>query len=154
MPFYDVGSGKVYQVSVQYILDFVFYQDGERTPPTDIDLGDSIFDEPKQQPWRTETARSTSKGRSRLQSVDIMADQLSDSEDDSGDDRNDGLAEREPTHSGAYARTRSVPEDTHTSGEFRHVRQRRNSTQAPTGSDIDDYLNSQRSLGIYSVTGL
>lgn len=58
VPLYDVGSGKISHVSVRYILDYVFYQDGGPSALRGIEFGDSIFDEPS----RTDS-RSTSHGR-------------------------------------------------------------------------------------------
>ncbi|KAI9980576.1 hypothetical protein PInf_009878 [Phytophthora infestans] len=81
-PLLDVTSFKVYQVTIQHILDYVYYKDGKRTAPPEIKLGDSIFSLISEDDNSQDRSRSNRR-ELNPQSEPVFSDGLSDSEDDS-----------------------------------------------------------------------
>ncbi|EEY60373.1 uncharacterized protein PITG_12780 [Phytophthora infestans T30-4] len=82
VPLLDVTSFKVYQVTIQHILDYVYYKDGKRTAPPEIKLGDSIFSLPSEDDNSQDRSR-WNRRELNPQSEPVFSDGLSDSEDDS-----------------------------------------------------------------------
>ncbi|KAI9985749.1 hypothetical protein PInf_024514 [Phytophthora infestans] len=82
VPLLDVTSFKVYQVTIQHILDYVYYKDGKRTAPPEIKLGDSIFNLPSEDDNSQDRSRSNRR-ELNPQSEPVFSDGLSDAEDDS-----------------------------------------------------------------------
>ncbi|EGZ12429.1 hypothetical protein PHYSODRAFT_517745, partial [Phytophthora sojae] len=72
LPLLDIGNFAIAEVSVQHILDYVYYKDGGRPHPSEAIFGDTIFDKPiAQQEPRTLAATEV-----------VLSDGLSDSDDD------------------------------------------------------------------------
>ncbi|RLN72590.1 hypothetical protein BBJ28_00023079 [Nothophytophthora sp. Chile5] len=77
VPLFDVADTRVVLLSVQHLLDYVFYHEGNRRAPRGLTLGESIFDEGAPSPSAEATeAHASSPGDG------WGAGQLSDSEDD------------------------------------------------------------------------
>ncbi|EGZ11848.1 hypothetical protein PHYSODRAFT_516942 [Phytophthora sojae] len=75
LPLLDIGNFAIAEVSVQHILDYVYYKDGGRPHPSEAIFGDTIFDKPiAQQEPRTLAATEV-----------VLSDGLSDSDDDAAD---------------------------------------------------------------------
>ncbi|KAH7482001.1 hypothetical protein KRP22_011271 [Phytophthora ramorum] len=81
LPLLDITSFEVSQVAVRHILDYVFFEEGERTHPAGAEFGDTIFDEVESQrilPTTTATSQSENPSGTEI----VLSDGLSDSDED------------------------------------------------------------------------
>ncbi|KAF1772562.1 hypothetical protein GQ600_24382 [Phytophthora cactorum] len=72
LPLLDISSFEVSKVAISYILDFVYYQDGQRTLPPGVKLGATIF----------EIQTQHNIPEQNLGDDVVLIDGLSDSDDD------------------------------------------------------------------------
>ncbi|KAL3659298.1 hypothetical protein V7S43_015569 [Phytophthora oleae] len=81
LPLLDIASFEISRVAIRNILDYVYYKEGGRTPPSGMVFGASIFDEA---PVQTDTAAPTLRSLPAVRSGTevVLSDGLSDSEDD------------------------------------------------------------------------
>ncbi|KAE9240128.1 hypothetical protein PF004_g7638 [Phytophthora fragariae] len=75
IPLLDITSFEVTEVTIRHILDFVYYKEGGRTPPTGMSFGDTIFDQM--------VPEAVIEARPTVQESELaLSDGLSDSEDE------------------------------------------------------------------------
>ncbi|OWZ10333.1 hypothetical protein PHMEG_00016830 [Phytophthora megakarya] len=74
----DISSFEMTEISVQHVLDYVFYKEGDRVHPTNVSFGETIFDK------GTSSTQEELPTASRGSEV-VLSDGLSDSEDDEAD---------------------------------------------------------------------
>ncbi|ETN07628.1 hypothetical protein PPTG_12971 [Phytophthora nicotianae INRA-310] len=75
LPIFDITNSELCHVSVNYILDHVFYKDGNRPPPEGLVLNDSIF-------TAVDSVTDVVNTPTQLELNESLNDGLSDSEDD------------------------------------------------------------------------
>ncbi|OWZ08529.1 hypothetical protein PHMEG_00018909, partial [Phytophthora megakarya] len=75
VPLLDIASFNVSEMPVRHILDYVFYKEGNRTHPTGVRFGETIFD-------TGADARENDQPDIAREAEVMLSDGLSDSEDD------------------------------------------------------------------------
>lgn len=153
VPLLDVTSFKVYQVTIQHILDYVYYKDGKRTAPPEIKLGDSIFSLPSEDDNSQDRSRSNRR-ELNPQSEPVFSDGLSDSEDDS-EPQGSVRLDRPPAESASKRRRVNSAANTGSCAEDRMQRRGvRCDGDGQLQKDVDQLISLHRTVPVVDPTAV
>ncbi|EEY70524.1 uncharacterized protein PITG_05949 [Phytophthora infestans T30-4] len=153
VPLLDVTSFKVYQVTIQHILDYVYYKDGKRTAPPEIKLGDSIFNLPSEDDNSQDRSRSNRR-ELNPQSEPVFSDGLSDSEDDS-EPQGSVRLDRPPAGSASKRRRVNSAANTGSCAEDRVQRRgARCDGDGQLQKDVDQLISLHRTVPVVDPTAV